>query len=72
MTDIEPQAIPDVILKQKRAINLYFVAVGALAIVVVIIPLLSVFVSKFPPELWTGWNVCIGGLIALIGAQGRA
>jgi uncharacterized membrane protein HdeD (DUF308 family) len=72
MTDLEPQAIPDVILKQKRAINLYFVAVGALAIVVVIIPLLSVFVSTFPPELWTGWNVCIGGLIALIGAQGRA
>ena len=68
----EPQAIPDVVLKQKRALNLYFIAVGALAIVVVVIPLVSVWGRTMPPELWTGWNVCIGGLIALIGAQGNS
>ena len=72
MVDLEPQSIPDVILKRKNAINLYFIAVGALAVVVVLIPLLSVFADAFPAELWTGWNVCIGGLIALIGAQGKS
>ena len=32
MDEIEPSAIPDVILKQKRAIDLYLIAVIALAI----------------------------------------
>ena len=68
----EPAAIPDVVLKQKRALNLYFIAVGALAIVVVLIPVLSRFGGTMPPEVWSGWQVCIGGLIALIGAQGNS
>jgi hypothetical protein len=68
---IQPAALPTEVLKNRRAINLYFIAVGALAIVVVVIPLVSVWGNTVPAELWTGWNVCIGGLIALIGAQGQ-
>jgi len=70
--DIQPASVPETILKNKRAINLYFIAVGALAIVVVVIPLVSVWGNAVPDQLWTGWNVCIGGLIALIGAQGNS
>lgn len=68
---IQPAALPTEVLKNKRAINLYFIAVGALAIVVVVIPLVSVWGNPVPDQLWTGWTVCIGGLIALIGAQGQ-
>jgi len=74
MNEVAPQAIPTEILKSKAAINLYLVAVFALAVVVVVIPIASCLVALWhgalPAELWTGWNVCIGGLIALIGAQG--
>ena len=70
MTEPQPARIPETIAKQRGAIYLYYIAVAALAIVVVIIPILSIFGRTLPPELWTGWNVCIGGLIALIGAQG--
>jgi len=68
---VEPQRVPNIILKQTHAVWLYLVAVFSLALVVVIIPLVSVWGKTMPPELWTGWNVCIGGLIALIGAQGN-
>jgi hypothetical protein len=66
---IRPAALPAEIAKQKRAINLYFIAVGALAVVVVLIPVLSIFGREMQPEIWAGWNVAMGGLIALIGAQ---
>ena len=69
--DEKPQALPETIIKRKQAINLYMLAVGAIAAVVVMIPLLSVFAPSFPPELWAGWNICIGGLIALIGSQSK-
>jgi hypothetical protein len=65
----KPQSVPNIVLKQKRAINLYFIAVGALAAVVVLIPILSILGRTMPPEIWSGWNVAMGGLIALIGAQ---
>lgn len=65
----QPAQIPTEVLKQKRAINLYFVAVSALAVVVVLIPVLSILGRTMPPEIWSGWNVAMGGLIALIGAQ---
>ena len=66
----QPAGLPAEIARRRGAINLYFIAVGALALVVVVIPLVSVWGNTVPAELWTGWNVCIGGLIALIG-QGR-
>lgn len=54
---------------KRRAANPYFVAGAPLAFVVVMVPILSVLVAwnggVFPEPLWQGWNVCIGGLIAL-------
>lgn len=65
---VRPLSLPDQILKRAQAINLYFIAVGALAAVVVLIPLVAVWVNPMPDQLWTGWTVCIGGLIAMLGA----
>lgn len=65
----EKAAVPMPILKKAGAINLYYIAVGALAIVVVLIPILSIWVA-LPDQILGGWSICIGGLIALIGQQG--
>ena len=70
--DVEqPQAygVPIQVLKRKGAINLYYTAVGALAAVVVFVPVITIW-AAMPEQIWGGWNICIGGLIALIGAQG--
>lgn len=73
MEDMQEQPkrsfVPAPILKAKGAINLYYTAVAALAIVVVLVPFLAMF-AAMPEQVWGGWNICIGGLIALIGAQG--
>jgi hypothetical protein len=66
-----PQSLPAKILANVKAINLYFIAVGAIGLVVLLIPLLSLRGTALPPELWTGWNVALGGLIAMIGARGN-
>ena len=60
--------VPAPILKLKGAINLYYAAVAALAIVVVMIPVLAMF-AAMPEQVWGGWNICIGGLVSLLGAQ---
>ncbi len=67
---VRPLSLPAEIAKRAKAINLYYIAVGALGLVVVLIPLLSLRGQPLPAELWTGWNVALGGLIAMIGAQG--
>jgi len=67
----EKAAVPMPILKRRGAINLYYIAVGALAIVVVLIPVLSIWVT-FPDQILGGWSICIGGLIAMIGVQSVA
>ncbi len=66
---VQPSNIPVQVLKRKGAINLYYTAVGALALVVVAVPVITIF-AAMPEQIWGGWNICIGGLIALIGAQG--
>ncbi len=66
---VQPSNIPVQVLKRKGAINLYYTAVGALALVVVAVPVITIF-ATMPEQIWGGWNICIGGLIALIGAQG--
>ena len=66
---IAPQSVPIQVLRRKGAINLYYTAVGALAAVVVFVPVIVIW-AALPEQVWTGWNICIGGLIALIGAQG--
>ena len=65
------QNMPTTILKNPAAIWMYLIAVAAVAGVVVLVPLLSAFGHTLPPEMWSGWQVCIGGLIVLIGAQGN-
>ena len=65
------QGVPVQVLKRKGAINLYYTAVGALAAVVVLVPVFTIF-SVMPEQVWGGWNICIGGLIALVGAQGAS
>ena len=66
---VQPSNIPIQVLKRRGAINLYYTAVGALAAVVVFVPVITIF-AVMPEQVWGGWNICIGGLIALIGAQG--
>ncbi len=63
--------VPMPILKRAGAINLYYTAVAALALVVVLVPILSML-AALPDQVWGGWNICIGGLVTLIGAQGAA
>lgn len=65
----QKSAVPMPILKKAGAINLYYTAVGALAAVVVFVPIITIW-AVMPEQIWGGWNICIGGLIALIGAQG--
>ena len=66
---VAAQNIPIQVLERKGSINLYYTAVGALAAVVVFVPIITIW-AAMPEQIWGGWNICIGGLIALIGAQG--
>jgi hypothetical protein len=65
-----PLSMPQEILRRAKAINLYYMAVGAISLVVVFVPLLAMS-GALPDQLWAGWNLCIGGLIALMGAQSK-
>lgn len=76
MTDLEPQAIPPEILKQKRAINLYLIAVIALAaigVLSVVGGILLAWAGKdVPGEIWTLAGIGVGGLVAMIGRDAQA
>lgn len=61
-------AVPMPILKRRGAINLYYIAVGALALMVLVLPVVDIW-AVFPDVVWNGWLLSIGGLISLIGAQ---
>ena len=64
MDEIEPSAIPDVILKQKRAIDLYLIAVIALAIIGVLsivgAMILAAWGKAVPGEVWTVVGIAVG------------
>ncbi len=66
----DPQAIPSEILKQKRAIDLYLIAVLSLAIIGVLSILGGIalaWVGKtVPGELWTFSGIAITGLVAMV------
>lgn len=66
----EPQAIPPEILKQKRAIDLYLIAVLSLAIIGVLAiagGILLAWAGKgVPGELWTFAGIAITGLVAMV------
>ena len=76
MMDLQPQSIPDVILKQKKAINLYLIAVIALAaigVLSVVGGILLAWAGKdVPGEIWTLAGIGVGGLVAMIGRDAQA
>lgn len=78
--DIEPAAaaLPDQILKDKRAISLYWIAIGALAAVPVLAIgglLLAVFLGREVPVaiitlIGTAASTALGGLVSMVATQG--
>lgn len=73
MDEIEPSAIPDVILKQKRAIDLYLIAVIALAIIGVLsivgAMVLAAWGKAVPGEVWTVVGIAVGALSVMLGGE---
>jgi hypothetical protein len=73
MDEIEPSAIPDVILKQKRAIDLYLIAVIALAIIGVLsivgAMILAAWGKTVPGEVWTVVGIAVGALSVMLGGE---
>ena len=71
-TSVQPASIPDQILSQPQSINLYFVAVIALAtigVLAVVGGLLLAWADKtVPGEIWTFAGLAVGGLVALVGS----
>lgn len=71
----EPQALPEEITKRREAINLYFIAVGALALVSVLLPIMGLLLSwtgaAVPGELWTFAGMALGALAGMV-AQRQA
>lgn len=70
MDVIEPQSIPEPIVKRKEAINLYFIGVGALALVSVLTVLGGLLLAwadkPVPGELWAFAGVALGALSGMI------
>ena len=75
MTEFEPQSIPETILKQKTAINLYMIAVAALALIGVLSVVGALVLAwggrTVPGEVWTVTGIAVGGLVAMVG-QGQS
>ena len=73
MDEIEPSAIPDVILKQKRAIDLYLIAVIALAVIGVLsivgAMVLAAWGKAVPGEVWTVVGIAVGALSVMLGGE---
>lgn len=73
--DEQPQAanLPDKILENKRAINLYLIAVGALAAIVLLsivgAIVLAFFGQSMPGEVWTVVGIAAGALAAMLGKE---
>lgn len=79
-TVIEPAAaqLPKEVLRDKRAISLYWIAVGALAIVPILSIgglLLAVFLGREVPVaiitlIGTAASTALGGLVGMVATQG--
>lgn len=76
METVEPVAIPEQILKQKTAINLYLIAVGALALIGILsilgAMLLAAFGKVVPGEVWTVVGLAVGALSVMVGGKPNA
>lgn len=69
-----PQAqIPNVVLEHERAIDLYMIAVGAMAIIALVAivgAIVLAFVGKaIPGEVWTVVGIAVGALSVMIGGE---
>jgi len=73
MDEIEPSAIPEIILKNKRAIDLYLIAVIALAIIGVLsivgAMILAAWGKAVPGEVWTVVGIAVGALSVMLGGE---
>jgi len=75
MTEEQPQAanLPTEILQNKRAIDLYLIAVGALAVMAllsIVGAIILAFVGKaIPGEVWTVVGIAVGALSVMLGGE---
>lgn len=71
---IEPQGIPQEVVKRKESTLLYMVAVGALAAISILSVLGAIVLAwggkSVPGEVWTVTGLALGGLVAMVG-QGQ-
>lgn len=68
---IEPQGIPQEVVKRKESTWLYLLAVGALALIGVLSVVGALVLAwggkTVPGEVWTVVGIAVGGLVAMIG-----
>lgn len=71
--DIQPASIPDKILDNAKAIDLYLIAVWALALMggfaIVGAVVLSFFDKAVPGEVWTVVGIAVGALSVMLGGE---
>ena len=76
MNDMQAAQIPETILKRPQAINLYFVAVIALAVAVVLTIagglILAALKLPVPGELIALGGVALGALASMVAPNGNA
>ncbi len=75
MDNLQPQALPQEILEAKQAINIYLIAVVALASIGVLAVLGAILLAwagkTTPGEVWTVVGIAVGGLVALVGGESK-
>ena len=73
MDEVEPAGVPEIILKNKRAIDLYLIAVIALAIIGVLsivgAMILAAWGKAVPGEVWTVVGIAVGALSVMLGGE---
>jgi len=73
MDEVEPAGVPEIILKNKRAIDLYLIAVIALAIIGVLsivgAMVLAAWGKAVPGEVWTVVGIAVGALSVMLGGE---
>ena len=75
MTEEQPQAanLPTEILQNKRAIDLYLIAVGALSVMAllsIVGAIILAFVGKaIPGEVWTVVGIAVCALSVMLGGE---
>lgn len=73
MDEVDPAGVPEIILKNKRAIDLYLIAVIALAIIGVLsivgAMILAAWGKAVPGEVWTVVGIAVGALSVMLGGE---